>query len=308
MSTNVNVILTMDCEPALFECSPLAIELSGTGPTTYEAGESSIRGYVEAADREGYPVTLFAHPEVAVAQAALLLELQTAGTCLGMHLHPYKFDDVRYPRDLGAYTAEQQAELLSAASEVWSDALGQHPRFFRGGVYSANDTTFGVLVGLGFEGGSLSVPGRILPRAMAIWAGAELYPHRANLAFRQIKGDSDFVEIPMSSDTSRPMERGDLGERGFEWPYVSSRLYDHSAIVRNVIARSIDDGATFPTYVTNTHQDQDYVDPEHPASVNLQTIFRALRDAASEHGVGLTGCTIADMCDLVRCDDPTRQV
>ena len=154
----INVILTMDCEPALFECSPLAIKLSGTGPATHEEGESSIRAYVETADVEGYPVTLFAHPEVAVAQTALLLELQQAGACLGMHLHPYKFDPVRYPRDLGAFTAEQQSEMISAAMKAWSDALGQHPRFFRGGVYSANDATFGVLLELGFEGGSLSVP------------------------------------------------------------------------------------------------------------------------------------------------------
>ena len=138
---------------------------------------------------------------------------------------------------------------------------------------------------------------------MAIWAGAELYPHRANLSFRHIEGDSDFVEVPISADPSRPMERGDRREPGFEWPYVPSRLYDHRAVARNVIARSIDDGAVFPTYVTNTHQDQDYADPEHPASVNLQTIFRTLRETASEHGVGLTGRTIADMCDLVRSDD-----
>ena len=114
-----------------------------------------------------------------MAQTALLLEMQRSGACLGMHLHPYKFDPIKYPRDLGAFTAGQQVEMIAAASEVWSDALGQPPRFFRGGVYSANDATFGVLLDLGFEGGSLSVPGRVLPRAMAIWAGAELYPHRA---------------------------------------------------------------------------------------------------------------------------------
>ena len=303
MSVTLSVILTMDCEPALFECSPLAIKLSGSGPATYEAGESSIRGYVEAADREGYPVTLFAHPEVAVSQPGLLLELQDAGACLGMHLHPYKFDDARYPRDLGSFTAEQQIELVSAASKVWSDALGQHPRFFRGGVFSASDATFGVLLELGFEGGSVSCPGRVLPEAMAIWAGAELYPHRANLSFRQIEGDSDFVEVPISVDTSRPMERGDRREPGFEWPYVPSRRYDHRAVAHNVIVRSIDDGAAFPTYVTNTHQDQDYADPEHPSSVKLQTIFRSLRESASELGMGLSGATIADMCDRVRNAD-----
>ena len=300
----INVILTMDCEPALFECSPLAIKLSGTGPATHEEGESSIRAYVEAADYEGYPVTLFAHPEVALAQTALLLEMQRSGACLGMHLHPYKFDPIKYPRDLGAFTAGQQVEMIAAASEVWSDALGQPPRFFRGGVYSANDATFGVLLDLGFEGGSLSVPGRVLPRAMAIWAGAELYPHRANLSFRHIRGDSDFIEVPMSSDTSRPMESGELGEIGFEWPYVASTKYKHDEIVRNVIARSIEDRASFPTYVTNTHQDQDYADPQHPASVNLRTIFRTLRESASEFGISLTGRTIAEMCDLVRTSDP----
>jgi peptidoglycan/xylan/chitin deacetylase (PgdA/CDA1 family) len=303
MNDRLNVILTMDCEPALFECSPLTIELSGSGPATHEAGERSIRGYVEAADREGYPVTLFAHPEVAVAQPGVSLELQDAGACLGMHLHPYKFDDDRYPRDLGSFTAEQQTELVAAASKVWSDALGQHPRFFRGGVFSANDATFGVLVELGFEGGSLSCPGRILPEATAIWAGAELYPHRANLSFRHIEGDSDFVEVPISSDTSRPMERGDRREIGLEWPYVPSRLYDHAEVARSVISRGIDDGAAFPTYVTNTHQDQDYADPEHPASVNLQTIFQTLRESSSELGIGLSGATIADMCDKVRDAD-----
>ena len=220
-----------------------------------------------------------------------------------MHLHPYKFDTVGYPRDLGSFTADEQAALISAASKVWSDALGQHPRFFRGGVFSANDATFGVLLELGFEGGSVSCPGRTLPEAMAIWAGAELYPHRASLSFRHIEGDSAFVEVPISVDTTRPMERGDRREPGFEWPYVPSRIYDHRAVARNVIARSIEDGTAFPTYVTNTHQDQDYADPERPSSVKLQTIFHSLREAASEQGVGLSGTTIADMCDRVRKSD-----
>lgn len=300
MPSDVSVILTMDCEPALFECSALAIRLSGSGPASYEAGERSIRGYVEAADREGYPVTLFAHPEVARAQTALLLELQDAGACLGMHLHPYKFDDKRYPRDLGGFTAEQQHDLVSEATEVWSDSLGQHPRFFRGGVFSANDQTFEVLADLAFEGGSLSCPGRILSEAMAVWAGAELYPHRANLSFRQIQGASDFIEVPISVDTSRPMERGDRREVGFEWPYIASRSYDHRAVARGVLRRSIAEDAMFPTYVTNTHQDQDYADPLHPASVNLQSVFQTLQETADELEVGLAGTTVADMCSQVR--------
>jgi hypothetical protein len=300
VTNDVSVILTMDCEPALFELTALAKKLSGSGPATYEQGERSIRGYVEAADKEGYPVTLFAHPEVATAQTALLLELQSAGACLGMHMHPYKFDDQRFPRDLGGLDGDQQRELLSHATKVWSDALGQHPRFFRGGVFSANDETFGVLVDLGFEGGSLSCPGRVLPTAMAVWAGAELYPHRANLSFRQISGDSDFIEVPISVDMSRPMAKGDRHEAGYEWPYIPSRNYDHRAVVRGILEQSVEDGTPFPTYVTNTHQDQDYADPLHLASMNLQSVFQTLRETAGEIGVGLIGTTIADMADRVR--------
>ena len=122
MERQVFVILTMDCEPALFECSPLAIRLSGSGPADHEEGEQSIRGYVEAARVEGYPVTLFAHPEVAVAQSKLLRELQGEGACLGMHLHPYKFDPERYPMDLGGLPADKQREAISEAKRVWSDA------------------------------------------------------------------------------------------------------------------------------------------------------------------------------------------
>jgi|GEM_PF-5245364 hypothetical protein len=38
VTNDVSVILTMDCEPALFELSSLAIQLSGSGPATYEQG------------------------------------------------------------------------------------------------------------------------------------------------------------------------------------------------------------------------------------------------------------------------------
>jgi hypothetical protein len=101
---------------------------------------------------------------------------------------------------------------------------------------------------------------------MAVWAGAELYPHRANLSFRQITGTSDFIEVPISVDMSRPMATGDRHEAGFEWPYIQSRNYDHKAVVRGVLKRSVEDDAMFPTYVTNTYQDQDYADPLHQAA------------------------------------------
>jgi len=135
---------------------------------------------------------------------------------------------------------------------------------------------------------------------MAVWAGAELYPHRANLSFRQISGDSDFIEVSISVDTSRPMARGDRHEAGFEWPYIPSRNYDHRAVARGILKQSAEDDTMFPTYMTNTHQDQDYADPLHPASINLQSVFETLRETADENQAGLIGTTIAEMVGRVQ--------
>ena len=98
----VYILLTMDCESAKLDVSPYASSMSSSGPADYAKSERSIRGYVETAGASGYPVTLFAHPEVAIAQRELLLELQDEGACLGLHLHPYKLSDGRYEHDLGA--------------------------------------------------------------------------------------------------------------------------------------------------------------------------------------------------------------
>ena len=185
-----------------------------------------------------------------MAQPGLLLELQREGACLGMHLHPYKLKGGRWHWDLGSYRADEQVELITEAIKAWSDAIGQHPSYFRGGVFSANDDTFGVLVELGFQGGSVSCPGRVLPSAFAVWAGAELYPHRAHLGFRQAEGASDFVEVPISVDVTRPTDQGDRHEVGFEWPYVPSRRYDLGAVVRNVLDRAAEDSPPFASLVT----------------------------------------------------------
>ena len=139
----------------------------------------------------------------------------------------------------------------------------------------------------------------MLPSAFSVWAGAELYPHRAHLGFRQAVGDSDFVEVPISVDVTRPTDKRDRHEIGFEWPYVASRRYDHEAVVRNIVDRAAEESPPFASLVTNTHQDQDYADPKHPASRNLRVILETVRDASAELGLGLVGSDLADMRTLV---------
>ena len=297
----VYVLLTMDAESAKTDVTPYAATMSGSGPADYSESERAIRGYVEAAAAHGFPTTLFVHPEVAAAQAELLLERQRAGTCLGLHLHPYKLAGGQYRHDLGAYPASAQRRILQEAVDAWETALEQKPRYFRGGYFSANDSTFGVLEELGFRGGSLSNPGRVLPAHGSVWSGAAPYPHRAHLGFRLLEGDGDFVEVPVSGAFGRPVAIGHAGEQGYEWPYIP-HTYDHPAVIRDILERFRRDAPRFGTIVTDTHNDQDYTDPAHPARRNLERILASIQACCEEMDMQPVGITLDRLCDLVLAD------
>ncbi len=295
------MLLTMDCETARSDLMPCAIRMSGSGPVDYLESGRSIRVYVETAASNGFPVTLFVHPEVASENAELLLELREHGACLGLHLHPYKLKGAKYKYDLGAYSAGEQSGIVSEAMQVWEFALGSPPRYFRAGYFSANDKTFGVLNELGFAGGSLSNPGRVLPGHHSVWEGADPYPHRAHHECRLIAGDSDFINVPASVAFDRPVQQGHAGERGYEWSYVPYG-YDHGAIVQNVLDRFLADMPRFPVIVTDTHNDQDYSDLEHPARRNLELILRSIRDNCKQMEMQTVGVTLDALCDRVLAD------
>ena len=295
----VYVLFTMDAESARPDVTAHAAAMSGSGPADYVESERSIRGYIETAAAAGFPVTLFAHPEVAAAHAELLLALEGDGVCLGLHLHPYKFADGRHRLDLGAYPAAEQKAILEAAASVWERAIGRRPLYFRGGYFSANDSTFAVLEALGFRGGSLSNPGRVLPSHCSVWKGSDPYPHRAHRGFRELAGDGDFVEVPVSVAFGRPVARGHAGEAGFEWPYIP-HTYDHDAVVRDILERYRAESPPFPCIVTDTHNDQDYADSGHPARRNMARIVEAIRGHGEALGLRPVGVTLDALCDLVR--------
>lgn len=299
----VFVVTSMDCEPARIDVSDHGWRMSGSGPADYQESARSIRGYAAIAGEVGFPLSLFVHPQVAAGHPELLLELESTGACLGLHLHPYKFTSVPYQHDLGYYSATDQRRMIDDAANAWRASLGRRPRYFRGGVFSANDCTFGVLEDLGFKGGSVSIPGRVLPGAYAVWAGAEPYPHRAHRNFRQVRGDSDFIEVPIAVATSRPTVKGDRGEQGFEWPYVPSKQYDHPAVIRSILARFRADGNPYPTIVLNTHNDMPYGDPEWYATKNLRTILNNIVSTCEDLGQEPVGATIEAVCEAVACRD-----
>lgn len=298
----VYVLFTMDCETAKSDVTPYATQMSSSGPQDYDESERSIRGFVETAASFGYPTTLLAHPEVAVGNRDLLLELEDAGACLGLHLHPYKLKGHNYKYDLGAYSASEQREIFLQAMEIWESALGKAPRYFRAGYFSANDSTYRVLHELGFLGGSLSNPGRILPGHCSVWAGAEVYPHRAHFDFRLIKGNCDFINVPVSGALGRPVAQGHAGEQGFEWLYVP-HTYDHEKIVQDILQRFAKDKPRFGTIVTDTHNDQDYSNADHPASRNFELILRSIQNFCNEMEMEPIGITLDALCELVLKDE-----
>lgn len=291
--------MTMDCETPRSQVSPHGLSMSPSGPEYDEESERSIRGFVDTLEAASLPVTLFLHPEVAAAHAEMLLDMQSRGACLGLHLHPYKLAGSAWEKDLGAYDAGAQRAILEEAVVRWARALGSRPEYFRAGYFSANDATFGILEDLGFKGGSLSNPGRQLPAHHSAWAAAEPYPHRADTAFRLNVGDSAFVEVPVAVAYGRPVSRGHAGELGYEWPYIPHG-YDHAAGVADIFGRFARDGHPFPTYVTDTHNDHDYGDPESAASVNLRGILDAIEAEGDRACLRPTGITIDALCDRVR--------
>jgi len=296
----IYVMLTMDCEPAKCDVTPYALTLSGSGAANYVESEQSIKGYADIARQYGFPLTLFVHPEVADAHATLLLDLrQHQDACLGLHLHPYKLRNRNYRHDLGAYSAGEQRQIISEAVDAWQGAMGFPPQYFRGGVFSANDNTIPILQELGFRGGSLSNPGRVLPEAYAIWAGAESYPHRAHLSFRQTAGESDFVEIPVSVAYGRPTASGERGEQGYEWPYIPAAKYAHAAVIEDILFRFARHQSPHSVIVTDTHNDMDYTDPEHHATRKLHTILDTIQSFCAAHNMQPVGITADRMCDRV---------
>jgi len=296
-------LATMDCEPIRSEVPEAVRDISMSGPRDHKQSETAIKRYAEICASFDLPVTFFVHPEIAVQHRQLLLDLSSRGACLGLHLHPYKLLGSSYDADLGAYSGEEQRRMIAAAAEAWKEALGERPLYFRGGYFSANDATFEVLTDLGFEGGSLSIPGRVLPQHHSVWAGAPDYPHRANTVFRLLTGSSSFIEVPVSVDYRRPVSKGAAGEVGCEWPYLAADRYDHGSVARNILERFQRENPVFPIFVIDVHNDQDMDDPLNPAVQNLRTAVDAVFVWAGRHQLAVHGLTLDELCRRYRREE-----
>lgn len=308
----MNIILTMDCEP-----TTKTTHANASGPVDWAHGERAIRGYFNIGKSYGFPITYFLHPETAAGQADTLKELSQAGACLGLHLHPWKYsmglkttrtDKNAWITEYGGLSVADQRAILAETSTVWETAIGKRPEYFRPGAFSASDTMFKTLVALGFRGGSCSVPGRVSTDVRAIWTAAEPDPHRADAEFRQVCGDLEFGNVPLSVDfsvlltgpTGRKMHpdlRPDTdwpGKYGISWKTIAT----------NILTQVEQRAPSIPVIVIVTHNHYEYSDANDAVTQRLKASLDAVCAACSAANVKPVGTTIAHVVDRILSSPP----
>lgn len=284
MPDTCSVTFTMDCETVHAE-SPTG------GPADWDLARRAIVGYVETLRARGHCVTTFCVPRVAEVLADVLRDLRADDVEIGMHYHP-QTTDCGYDGYLGEYGAEEQHRMLRDGMARIAEAVGEPPRSFRPGNFSANDETFGVLVDLGFRQGSVSLPGRVRPEFAATWGDALFLPHRASASDRNEIGDLDFMEFPVCADLKRAHCGHAVGDnlhlrieaRGFvDW---SGDLLDR--YVTAMVEASWQPKAV----VVMTHNTQDYDEPAQPASKALALMCDRLEETLARHNLAMRPATL----------------
>jgi peptidoglycan/xylan/chitin deacetylase (PgdA/CDA1 family) len=291
----IDILVTMDCEPIR---PPERTGVATSGPYSYADSERFITGYAKLARSEyGFPVSLFIHPESALAHRELFPALERDGAALGLHIHPYKYDPVRYCAHFGELSAEDQRTLVAECSALWKEALGRRPEYFRPGTFSANDSTFRVLAEMGFIGGSISCPGRMFPELAAVWTGAPCDPHRGHAHFRQLVGELPFANLPLSVDTSDVRAKDGSQQ---QWDLRPDyREADYTRIATNIVTQIKARNPAVPIVMVVSHNDNDYTDPNDRVAKNLRRSLDATVAACRAAGYEPRGATIAEVCAKV---------
>jgi peptidoglycan/xylan/chitin deacetylase (PgdA/CDA1 family) len=274
---------TMNAKPLLYilftmNCEPVASKSVKQAPKTWAESARTIEGFCDRLSSMGYPATLFVSAACAEEHSPLLEEPAGRKIELGLYVHPPTLDGSRYPRHLGNYASTEQRAMIESAAERFYTAIGSRPRSFRSGAFSASDATFQVLYELGFRQGSLSIPGRDLPRDAISWNDAETAPHYVNPADRLRAGALPFLELPVTSDPDRWYRRGFPYELCIE----NSSLEDwHRPLIERTLEQLKAEQAPFRTLCLFTHNGLAYYrdDDQHSITIEqLLTYFETLAD------------------------------
>lgn len=264
--SQLHILFTMDCEP-------VADKSVKQAPKTWGQSARAIEGFCDRLSGMGYPATLFVSATCAEEHGPLLEELAARNIELGLYVHPPTLEgsrNPRFPRHLGNYTATEQRALIESAMERFYDALGSRPHSFRSGAFSASDATFQVLYELGFRQGSLSLPGRDLPRDAVSWNGAETAPHYVDPNDRLRAGALPFLELPVTSDPDRWYRRG----HPYDLCIENSSVEDwHRPLIERTLEVLEAEQAPFRTLCFFTHNGVDYYRADNPHSMTIEQLL-----------------------------------
>ncbi len=283
---DVWIIFTMD------------VELNSTGdgrtsgPATTAEGAQRIREYFDCVADYGYTPTYFVHPDIGDEQVELLLELRQHGASLGLHLHPVKFTLQQTAYELGGLTRDEQLQVMTLARDLFADRFGFTPTTFRPGCFSASDVTFSVLHELGFVGGSISIPGRIWPERCCVWSGAEPHPHYSHPGLRQLAGDMNFVNIPLSVARQQGLIEHPVGflhypdlRPGGVYSNDEDCARNHSQLLEQIIDQLIDDRPRLKTIVVDVHNDRNFTDIQTASAQQLRLILDGIQPGLTKRGL-----------------------
>ena len=73
--------------------------------------------------------------------------------------------------------------------------------------------------------------------------------------------------------------------------------------MQDILQRFAKDKPRFGTIVTDTHNDQDYSNADHPASRNFELILRSIQNFCTEMEMEPIGITLDALCELVLKDE-----
>ena len=259
-------------------------------------GERAIRGLGEILAATGMKATFVVIPTDIQVHAPIYRELEDQGHEIGLHLHPA---EQGYQEFFGVYGFEDQVRMLQEGIGVFEADLGRRPECFTPGYFSANDYTFPALEAVGLRHGLVSCPTRNLPSCACVWGNSPLdahYPHRHN---RCLKGDVDFVDVPVTIDPDSRMWGG-AHPQDLRVELVDAK--NHFYTIEKAIRRQLDAGEEVPVkYIKAlTHNIFDYADERDFRRETLLGIADALRTICERFELQLMLATTADIAAAYR--------
>jgi len=265
-----------------------------------DLGARAIRGLGEILATVGMRATYVVIPGDMAVHAPMYRELEAQGHEIGLHLHP---GEQGHGEFLGTCGFDEQVEILREGMDVFAQGMGRNPECFTPGYFSANDHTFPALESVGLRHGLVSCPTRNLPRCACVWGDSPLdvhYPHRHN---RALRGDVDFVDVPVTIDPQSRMWGG-AHPQDLRVELVDAK--NHFYTIEKAGERQLDAGDAVPVKYLKalTHNVFDYASDSDFRRQTLLGMVEAVRAICERCEVEVVPATTAQIAAEYRRQVP----